>query len=78
MRTLSLSACLLLWAVALHGQSASNSKAGTLSWGPAPAAFPKGAQMAVVSGDPGKTAPFRVAATETRTLLTDPPVIEEA
>lgn len=60
MRTLSLSACLLLWAVALHGQSASNSKAGTLSWGPAPAAFPKGAQMAVVSGDPGKVGPFTV------------------
>jgi quercetin dioxygenase-like cupin family protein len=25
-----------------------------LKWGPAPAAFPKGAQMAVLSGDPGK------------------------
>ena len=29
-----------------------------LKWGPAPAVFPAGAQMAVVSGDPGKTGPF--------------------
>jgi hypothetical protein len=60
MRALSLSACLLLWAVTLHGQSTSNAKAGTLAWGPAPAVFPRGAQMAVVSGDPGKAAPFTV------------------
>jgi len=60
MRALPLSACLLLWAVTLHGQSASISKASTLTWGPAPAVFPKGAQMAVVSGDPGKAAPFTV------------------
>lgn len=61
MRTLSLSACLLLWAaVTLQGQSASNSKAPVLSWGPAPAAFPSGARMAVVSGDPGKAVPFTV------------------
>jgi hypothetical protein len=60
MRALPLSACLLLWAVTLHGQYASNSKAPTLAWGPAPAVFPKGAKMAVVSGDPGKAAPFTV------------------
>ena len=34
--------------------------APALKWGPAPAVFPSGAQMAVVSGDPGKAAPFTV------------------
>jgi quercetin dioxygenase-like cupin family protein len=29
-----------------------------LEWGPAPAVFPKGAQMAVLSGDPGKAGVF--------------------
>ena len=29
-----------------------------LKWGPAPAVFPKGAQMAVLSGDPGKAGEF--------------------
>lgn len=29
-------------------------------WGPAPPALPPGAQMTVLSGDPGKTAPFAV------------------
>lgn len=60
MRALKLSACLLLWAVTLHGQATTYSKASTLSWGPAPAVFPKGAKMAVVSGDPAKAAPFTV------------------
>jgi quercetin dioxygenase-like cupin family protein len=58
MRTLSLSVFLVLWAVALQGQAAS--KPATLTWGPAPAAFPEGAKMAVVSGDPGKAASFTV------------------
>lgn len=31
-----------------------------LVWGPAPAVFPAGAQMAVVSGDPSKAEPFIV------------------
>jgi quercetin dioxygenase-like cupin family protein len=35
-------------------------KGTDLKWGPAPAAFPAGAQMAVVSGDPGKAGPFTV------------------
>ena len=60
MRALPLSACLLMWAVTLHGQYASNAKGPTLTWGPAPAVFPKGAKMAVVSGDPGKAVPFTV------------------
>ena len=35
-------------------------KAAKLAWGPAPAVFPRGARMAVVSGDPGKAGPFTV------------------
>lgn len=31
-----------------------------LKWGPAPPALPSGAQMAVVSGDPGKTGMFTI------------------
>jgi quercetin dioxygenase-like cupin family protein len=31
-----------------------------LQWAPAPAAFPKGAEMAVVSGDPGKAGVFTI------------------
>ena len=31
-----------------------------LSWGPAPPALPKGAQVAAVAGDPGKSAPYVV------------------
>jgi quercetin dioxygenase-like cupin family protein len=31
-----------------------------MKWGPAPPVFEKGAMMAVVSGDPGKAAPFVV------------------
>lgn len=30
----------------------------TLKWGPAPPSLPKGAQAAVLSGDPGKPGPF--------------------
>jgi quercetin dioxygenase-like cupin family protein len=33
-------------------------KTAALKWGPAPAVFPKGAKMAVVSGDPGKAGEF--------------------
>jgi uncharacterized RmlC-like cupin family protein len=31
-----------------------------LKWGPAPPVLPKGGQMAVLSGDPGKAGPFTV------------------
>jgi quercetin dioxygenase-like cupin family protein len=60
MRALVLSPCLLLCAVALQAQGASAHAKPTLTWGPAPAQFPKGAKMAVVSGDPSKAAPFKV------------------
>jgi hypothetical protein len=33
---------------------------GALKWGPAPAVFPKGAQMAVLSGDPTKSGEYTV------------------
>jgi quercetin dioxygenase-like cupin family protein len=39
----------------VRAQSAAKPK-----WGPAPAVFPKGARMAVVSGDPSKPGPFTV------------------
>jgi hypothetical protein len=58
MRVLLLSACLLLCTATLEGQATAHH--AKLSWGPAPARFPKGAQMAVVSGDPSKAAPFTV------------------
>jgi quercetin dioxygenase-like cupin family protein len=35
-------------------------KAAKLNWGPAPAVFPAGAKMAVVSGDPAKSGPFAI------------------
>jgi quercetin dioxygenase-like cupin family protein len=47
---------LLICAAAAYGQDANSG----LKWGPAPSAFPAGAQMAVVSGDPGKSGPFVV------------------
>lgn len=40
--------------------SASSASAHALSWGPAPAVFPAGAKMAVVSGDPTKSGTFTV------------------
>jgi quercetin dioxygenase-like cupin family protein len=60
MRTISLTAGLLLWAVAVHAQAAHHASATHLTWGPAPDAFPAGAQMAVVSGDPSKAEDFTV------------------
>jgi quercetin dioxygenase-like cupin family protein len=60
MRALPLSACLLVWAVTLHGQTTSHRESPALAWGPAPAVFPAGAMMAVVSGDPSKAGQFVV------------------
>jgi quercetin dioxygenase-like cupin family protein len=47
-------------AVALSASPSHAQKAAKLSWGPAPPAFPAGAKMAVVSGDPSKAGPFAV------------------
>jgi quercetin dioxygenase-like cupin family protein len=61
MRVPIFSACLLLLAApVLHSQAKPASKRTALHWGPAPAVFPKGARMAVVSGDPAKAAQFTV------------------
>jgi quercetin dioxygenase-like cupin family protein len=67
MRSLSLASWLvLLGAPVLHAQhtgyekSIGSEKAPALQWGPAPDAFPKGAKMAIVSGDPSKDEAFEV------------------
>lgn len=47
--------------IAFAGASASAQHSQPeLKWGPAPAVFPAGAQMAVLQGDPSKTAMFAV------------------
>ncbi|HKC38668.1 MAG TPA: cupin domain-containing protein [Gemmatimonadales bacterium] len=45
---------------ALLGQAKPAAQPTDLHWGPAPAVFPAGAEMAVVTGDPSKAAPFVV------------------
>src|SRR5438105_267920 len=61
MRAFSLSTCLLLAvAPAIHAQAALATNQTPMHWGPAPAVFPPGARMAVVSGDPSKAAVFTV------------------
>ena len=63
---LTTSAALLLTiaAAAASAQTPAVSRANAsppdLKWGPAPAVFPPGAQMAVLQGDPGGTAVFTV------------------
>ncbi len=47
-----------LFTLPLHAQGTAS--AASLKWGPAPAVFPAGAKMAVVSGDPGKTGEFSI------------------
>ena len=42
----------------LSSQAAAQVNSSDLKWGPAPTAFPAGAQMAVLSGDPGKPGVF--------------------
>ncbi len=60
MRAFSLSTCLLLAvAPAIHAQAPATNQT-PMHWGPAPAVFPPGARMAVVSGDPSKAAVFTV------------------
>ncbi len=56
MRILTVPACLVLMAAPLHSQATPSAR----HWGLAPAVFPPGARMAVVSGDPGKAGPFTV------------------
>lgn len=42
----------------LAGSAAQTSAKQGLTWGPAPPSLPKGAKLAVVSGDPGQAGPF--------------------
>ena len=63
MRTLILSTALAL--AAYGGAVAQDHKAlgispDALKWGPAPSVLPKGGQMAVLAGDPGKSGAFTV------------------
>src|SRR5256886_5872525 len=61
MRILTVPACLMLMAAPpLHSQAAPPATPSMRHWGPAPAVFPPGARMAVLSGDPAKAAPFTV------------------
>jgi hypothetical protein len=63
--TLAVGAVSLALAAAATAQMAPKSAhvivgAPELKWGPAPPVFEKGAEMAVLSGDPGKAGPFVV------------------
>ena len=61
MRVLRLSASLfMVLTSSLLAQGTAAPKADSLHWGPAPAVFPAGAKMAVVSGDPTKAGMFTV------------------
>jgi quercetin dioxygenase-like cupin family protein len=64
MRLTTIAALLLTISAAAAGaQSPAGSPVASpadVKWGPAPAVFPPGAQMAVLQGDPGSAAPFTV------------------
>src|SRR5689334_1278270 len=45
------------WAQSTHGKAIS---ADAVQWGPAPPMVPKGAQIVVLAGDPGKSGPFTI------------------
>lgn len=49
---------LVFGALAFASQASAQVNAGDLKWAAAPAVFPKGAQMAVLSGDPNKAGMF--------------------
>src|SRR5690242_14590128 len=51
---------LLSGLLCLSSTAAAQVNSAELKWGPAPAIFPAGAQMAVLSGDPGKPGTFVV------------------
>jgi quercetin dioxygenase-like cupin family protein len=57
LRIRTLAAVALVAATALPAEAQKKDK---LDWAPAPPSLPAGARMAVVSGDPGKPAPFTV------------------
>jgi quercetin dioxygenase-like cupin family protein len=49
---------LVIAALALAAAAQAQVNSADLKWGPAPGVFPKGAQMAVLSGDPAKSGTF--------------------
>ena len=49
---------LVLGMLALAAPAQAQMNLADLKWGPAPPVFPAGAQMAVLSGDPGKAGSF--------------------
>ncbi|WP_309610234.1 cupin domain-containing protein [Sphingomonas sp.] len=55
MKTIVAIAALLATSTALAQMNSTD-----LKWGPAPAVFPKGARMAVLAGDPGKSGTFAI------------------
>ena len=61
--TTTVALLLTISSAAACAQSAAGAQAAgppDIKWGPAPAVFPPGAQMAVLQGDPGSAAPFTV------------------
>jgi hypothetical protein len=64
MRPLMITAALLLatagTALAQDRMPGHAMRPDQLQWGPAPSALPKGAQFAVLAGDPGKAGPFTI------------------
>ena len=57
MKSIALGFFLLIGAT---GAALAQSNPADMKWGPAPAVFPKGAEMAVLSGDPAKAGTFVV------------------
>ena len=55
MKSATLALCMLVGA---SGAAMSQVNSSDLKWGPAPAVFPKGAEMAVLAGDPTKAGEF--------------------
>jgi quercetin dioxygenase-like cupin family protein len=55
MKTIALGVCLFACAT---GAALAQVNSPDLKWGPAPAVFPKGAEMAVLAGDPAKAGEF--------------------
>jgi len=58
--TLALLACAATAASAQAPSMSQGASDPAITWGPAPAIFPAGAQMAVLQGDPGSTSLFTV------------------
>ena len=62
-RLIMLTFALSAIAASLAAQAPVAIPASKLQWGPAPAALPAGARMAVLNGDPGKAAPYAITGT---------------